>query len=44
MLELADEGEAMRVAQMLAEATGRRVTVSDATFTVVGTIPAAIIQ
>ena len=44
MLELADEGEAIRVAQKLAEVTGRRVTVSDATFTVLETIPAASIQ
>ena len=44
MLELSDEDEAMRVAQTLARETGRRVTVRDAKFFVIETIPAARIQ
>ena len=44
MLELSDEDEAMRVAQKLARETGRRVTVRDAKFSVIETIPAASIH
>lgn len=44
ILQLADTREALSVAEMLAQETGRGVTVLNARMTVVGTIPAARIQ
>ena len=44
MLELADDDEAMRVAQKLARETGCRVTVRDAELVLIETIPAARIH
>jgi Tfp pilus assembly protein PilP len=44
MLELADGDEAIRVAQTLAQETGRRVTVRDAKLALIETIPAVRIH
>jgi hypothetical protein len=44
MLERVDEDEAMRVAQMLARETGRRVTLRDAKLALIETIPAVSIH
>jgi hypothetical protein len=44
MLELADENEAIKVAQKLARETGRCVTVRDAKLAVIETIPAASVH
>jgi hypothetical protein len=44
VLELDDEDEAKRVAQKLAQVTGRRVTVRDAKLAVVEIIPAASVH
>jgi hypothetical protein len=41
VLDLADEDEAIKVAQKLARETGRRVTVRDAASILIETIPAA---
>jgi Tfp pilus assembly protein PilP len=41
LLELADDDEAIQVAQKLAQETGRRVTVRDAKLALIETIPAA---
>jgi hypothetical protein len=40
VLDLADEDEAIKVAEKLARETGRRITVRDATLGLVKTIPA----
>jgi hypothetical protein len=44
VLDLADEDEAIKVAQKLARETGRRVTVRDATFVLIKTIPATSVH
>jgi hypothetical protein len=44
MLELADEHEAIRMAQRIAFETGRRVTVRDAQMALIETIPAASVH
>ena len=44
LLELADDDEAIQVAQKLALETGRRVTVRDARLVLIETIPAASIH
>ena len=41
LLELADDDEAIQVAQKLAQETGRRVTVRDGKMALIETIPAA---
>ena len=44
LLEQADEDEAIRVAQKLAQETGRRVIVRDAKLSLIETIPAASVH
>jgi len=44
VLDLADEVEAIKVAQKLARETGRRVTVRDATLVLIKTIPATSVH
>lgn len=44
VIELADDKEAIEVAQKLAQETGRRVTVRNGEMVLLETIPAAILQ
>jgi hypothetical protein len=44
VLDLADEDEAIKMAQKLARETGRRVTVRDETLVLIKTIPAASVH
>jgi hypothetical protein len=44
VLDLADEDEAIKMAQKLARETGRRVTVRDATLVLIKTIPATSVH